>query len=412
MPALGHQPHSGTPFWRAASHWVRFRGDESYAASLGDIFLRPFGLADRKKLFSFHQAAVDAAVKLNEGKLSASDFLLPQKDRPYLIVGTTLIGKAHPARRANYFPVELTPLYSGLINSVPDPGHPSRSFGGGFVESYAFDSKIRLPQTQADVKTVDIGIPHFRFTLSDVIAASGAAPQSFLSSHFIDIIGFPEFRQWPIDASNTARETLFGDGGHLENLGIMPLLRRQVPNILAFMNTSTPFDAAADAKKVDPLDDTIVRLFRAPAKSDGMGSYTESIVIDHGDEKLDELLDAYRRARENGQPLVHCDRYDINANEKYAVRPYKASICFVYVDAPASWARKLDTIHNRKLRKLVNGSFPYFRTFFQRGTQVLRLRAADVNALSNLTAWTVISENRTIGQALGLPPGNEGACVH
>lgn len=396
------------PFWRAATHWIRFRGDESYAASLGDIFLRPFGLGDRSKFFSFDHQALDVTLRANEGKLTASDFLLPQPGRPYLIVGTTLIGKAHPARRDNYFPVELTPLYSGMINRVPDPKVPSRWFGGGFVESYAFDSRLPLPQSQHDVKTVDIGLPLHRFALSDVIAASGAAPQSFLTSHFIDMIGFPEFRQWPIDASSGQRETDFGDGGHLENLGIMPLLGRQAPNILAFMNTSEPFDP--DPDKADPLDDTIIRLFRAPAKEDRMGAPLSNVVIDSGEQKLNELLTHYRKERENGQPLVHCDRYHIVANEKYAIRPYYASICFVYLDASASWTSKLDTTHNRKLRKLVNSTFPYFHTFFQRGTQVVRLRPTDVNALSNLTAWTVINEKSTIANTLGLPTGK--SCTH
>jgi hypothetical protein len=409
--SLTHAINHAWPFLRAITHWIRLRGDESYAASLNDIFLHPFGLGDRSKFFSFDEAAVDAAVKANEGKLQKSDFLLPQKERPYLIVSTTLIGKPHPGRRDDYFPVELTPLYSGMVSRVQDPKNPSRSFGGGFVESFAFDSRLPVQQSHDDVKTVDIGIPHFRFALSDVIAASGAAPQAFLEKHFINMIGFPEFRQWPIDGTNAERETDFGDGGHLENLGIMPLLARQVPNILAFMNTSEPFDPKVDRHEGDPLDDTIIRLFRAPMSRDANGAYTSNVVIGSGDQKLDELLAKYTDERNHGQPLVHCDRYDIVANAKYGVRPYKANICFVYVDQPKSWSNKLDRGPNRKLRRLANSSFPYFHTFFQRGTQVIRLRAADVNALSNLTAWTVITEKSTISNALGLREGNSASCL-
>ena len=253
--SLTHAMNRAFPVWGTFGHLLRGHGDESFSAALGDIFLRPFGLGDRNKFFSSHSKAVERIVTTNP-HIDPDDFLLPQHGTPYLLVGTTLVGKPGGGRRA-YFPVEMTPLYTGMLERQPDPKHPGRFLGGGFVESFGYDSKLSKPM-EGNNREVEIGLPRFRMTLSDVIGTSGAAPQALFLRLTIDNVGFPEFRQWPVDAAHAERETHFGDGGHVENIGLMPLLARKVSNILVFINTATPFKPGLNkAGEVHLYDDLV-----------------------------------------------------------------------------------------------------------------------------------------------------------
>jgi hypothetical protein len=407
---------------------IRLRGDESYAASLGDIFLRPFGLGDRAKFFTSHSEALEKTLEANDSKLTADDFLLPQRGRPYLIVGATLIGDPRPGHRKDYFSIEMTPLYTGMVGVFPDPKEHDRVLGGGFVESLGYDSRLPQQQKQGDRAVVEIGLPRYRMTLSDVIGASGAAPQATLVRWLVEWIGFPEFRQWPINGRHGERETHFGDGGHVDNIGLMPLLARKVSNILVFVNTATPFKIKMNDANDYHLYGDLVNFFRAPYDTaDGQASLQTSdpnfrtaaddgpsrVVIADGAEELAELYNAFKKAREATprQPLVHCDKYRVKDNPRFGVTAYDASICWVYLDKTEAWLNDLDLKNNPALEHAIGARhFPHYKTFFARGLQVIRLKPADVNTLSNLTAWTVLSQNEAIGKALGLPTQKEPVC--
>jgi Patatin-like phospholipase len=425
--SLTRAMNSAFPVWGTLGHLVRGHGDESYTAALGDIFLRPFGLGDRSKFFSSHSEVVDRIVAANP-HIDRDDFLLPQYGTPYILVGGTLIGKPRPGVRRDYFPVEMTPLYAGMIDRPRDPKHENEThfLGGGFVESFGYDSKLTLPGEGSN-RRVTIGLPRYRMTLSDVIGTSGAAPQSLFLRLMIDNAGLPEFRQWPVDAVHAERETHFGDGGHVENIGLMPLLARKVSNILVFINTATPFEPELNKAGEVHLYDDLVQFFRKPRTlRDGKvpqemmdpnfdpaeSSDPPRVVIESGDAKLAELHEAFTKARKAKQPLVHCAKYNITDNPRFGVTAYKnASICWVYLDRTQSWIDALDEDKNPALKRAISWrSFPHYKTFFARGTYIIRLRPRDANTLSNLTAWTVISQQGTIGPALGLPPASESAC--
>lgn len=413
------------PVWGTLGHLARLHGDESYGASLSDIFLRPFGLGDRTKFFSSHAEAVERIVEANHPHLTPGDFLLPQRGRPYLLVGATLIGEPGGGR-SKYFPVDMTPLYTGMTGRPPDPENAQHAFGGGFVESFGYDTEVERPPDQTPRRIVKYRLPHYRMTLGDVIGTSGAAPQATLLSFMIDSVGFPEFRQWPVDAAHAERETHFGDGGHVENIGLMPLLARQVKNILVFINTATPFEPELnDAGDVHLYGD-LVQFFRKPMEEDGevpqemtdpnfeamKDEDPPRVVIESGDEKLKALHAAFTKARSDGQPLVHCAPYRIQANPRFGVTAYDASICWVYLDKTANWIKELRTNDNPALAKAIEArNFPHYKTFFARGKFVIRLKPPDVNTLSNLTAWTVISQRDTIGRALGLPVPADATCA-
>jgi hypothetical protein len=434
--SLTHAINHAWPVWMTLWEIARLRGDESFSAALGSIFLQPFGLGDRRKFFGFHREALENTLAANP-HLTADDFLLARRGRPYLVIGATLVGK--PGRdRSKFFPVEMTPLYSGILRSFSDPENQAHSFGGGFVESLAFDSYLPLPQGPpnasliGDTKSVRIGLERFRFTLSDVIGASGAAPQATFLRFSVDNIGLPEFRQWPLNGSHGAREVSFGDGGHIDNIGLLPLLARKVPRILVFINTESPFDPNPKLNPVldYPLYGDLIHYFRDPVGKKTRASSEEAVVrtgesfadvteddptrvvIGSGPKKLKELVAAFREERGAGRPLVLCDNYSIVENKRFGVNPYHAKICWVYLDRTQGWINKLDQEHNRSIRRVLSERrhFPHYRTFFGRGLDLIRLRSADVNALSNLTAWSILEEKCSIGRMLGLAIPDSDPC--
>jgi hypothetical protein len=253
-----------------------------------------------------------------------------------------------------------------------------------------------------------------------VIGASGAAPQAFLSSIFLDMICFPEFRHWPIRHDQGEYEYHHGDGGHIDNVGLLPLLARQVPKILVFINTASPFDPYKDPLTDYPLYGDLIHYFRdtspsverAPSKIDkqrtaenfgALRPGPSRVVIGSGRERLRQLFDAYRRAKEAGKPLVYCDDYDIVENQRFGVRPYHTSICWAYLDRTQSWIDKLPDSSEEVKRVLANRRFPHYATFFDSSLEVIRLTAREANALSNLTAWSVREESAQIVARLGLP---------
>ncbi len=90
------------------------------------------------------------------------------------------------------------------------------------------------------------------FTLADVIASSGAAPQLqlMLGASLPERVrgaamqaagAFPSFRPVAIRDGQVVApsgEMAHGDGGFTDNLGLMPLLARQVRHVIVFVNSN------------------------------------------------------------------------------------------------------------------------------------------------------------------------------
>ncbi|MCP4575380.1 MAG: hypothetical protein GY846_03725, partial [Deltaproteobacteria bacterium] len=154
---------------------------------------------------------------------------------------------------------ETTPLYAGTKKLHEKAGSKERDIGGGYIESFGFDSDEPEEVSSDLVATVRLGASRHRYTLSDVIGTSGAAPAEVLAKIGLDWVGFPEFRYWSPARwdDRSAREYEFGDGGILENLGLMPLLMRKVKKIILFVNTKAKLIGSEKGQ----INDSIPPLF-------------------------------------------------------------------------------------------------------------------------------------------------------
>lgn len=443
-----------------------FKGkDEFYARSVGNVFLDRFGLYDPKRSFTQHANSLASIAEANPNFAGdAKSFIKTREGRPYLIIGATLLDpipgslstkvvkilkeklrdrrdgqddafdleqileETKTLKRDFIFPFEITPLYAGIRSARARLGSSQGPVGGGYVESFAYDS-VAPPALVADgtpVNKFDLEKTRNRFSLSDMIGVSGAAPQIVLASLGKDKLGFPKFRHSPIMSlangssqdNEESREATHGDGGHIDNLGLFPLLARKVQNILLFNNTRSGFlwecESAKRRTKAQcradlgvpekRIQDNVVSFFKSTDKM------PHNVVFETG--KLTELVTAFDRKAKAGSPLVHCfENMKIRANDRQGIREdetYRPTVCLVYLHKPKDWLDKIAANPNLSQKTklaLRDGKkpfkrFPQYWTFIQNPKQgIIDLKTEQVNALRHLTAWTIFDAAGQITRA-------------
>ena len=401
------------------------RGDEAWSDIVASIFLEPFGLHDNEKFFTFHQAALDAALASNP-RLTVDDFqLVEHDDRPYPIVTSVMIGQQLSEDPEEYFPVDMTPLYTGIRGRFEfQKDDQTVVVGGGYVESFGYDSYEPHGNTGNGRSLVRLtGLlergdkpygDRYRFTLSDVIGATSAAPLATLSRSSVPNFLFPEFRHWSVDQTAIAEsdesvrreadEFQHGDGADMDNLALTPLLVRKTENILVFINTQGAFQRPPNGCKnisEEHLTDDVISYFRTT------GVLIHNIVFPNVSEELETLCEAFSARKEAGEPLVFCQVYDVLENQRHGISPYRTSICWAHLDRTKRWMEALDRTGGDLVRQLYANegtfdNFPHYHTFAEQRASIIDLNRERVIALSNLAAWTVLESADYIAENLAL----------
>jgi hypothetical protein len=233
------------------------------------------------------------------------------------------------------------------------------------------------------------------FTLADLIASSGAAPQlqlllgtgvpkRFHAGLAAAAGAFPAFNPIAIrDGKPVAPggELAHGDGGFTDNLGLMPLLARLVKHIIAFVNSNQPATA----------NDQLQSYFHRLAVQNGRGDKTMNVVFP-GVEYA-KLLRGLEEAGRIG-PAVFCQHLSVAKSELYNIAAYGGlKICWVYNFAPDAWREGLPNVIQGWLDRTTGlkdlRHFPYYETFAQNKPYVIKLNALQVNLLANLATWSI-----------------------
>ncbi len=404
-------------------------GDESFSRAIGRLFLEPFGLHHNNKSIAYDGKTVKAIIKNNSIEndrnyyLKNDDFILTRKNRPFFIVNGTLLRQGNDDKRLKKMLCEYTPIYTGVRTYFPEAGRRKyllggkRPIGGGYIQTFAYDAATADRETSDGLITVKCG--RNCFTLSDIIGSSGAAPEEAIRKYGFTFLGFPEFNHFPIPQVNNGKlfdeeEYAHGDGGHLENFGLMPLLARQVKKIIVFINTPTPFEANKTLRDKHgypdrDFTDDLGPLFGRNDKPEGFKKEYDPVKLAVNQvfegKKLDELLDAFRNCKRNGKPLVHYGHYNVMNNNHYGISTYEARIYWVYLDNAKNWLNKL-TDHELKtnLAKKKNGfeRFPHYKTFLENPPNIIDLGIDQVNLLAHLTSWIVTSSKDDIYSKLDI----------
>jgi len=365
-----------------------------YARLLDHLLLKPFGLNSDSMFFALDPASVRAIIARN-ADLDTDDFFTTRTNRPYFLANATQV---YPTdKHAVMRHVAYSPLYAGTPQLFTGVGPKGQAFGGGFAQSFAFDSKT--PTGSASPVTVPTPSPHF--LLSDVMGSSGAAPGAFLDQLGFSDVGFPEFNDWPAVDLGQVPSALYSfvDGGNLEDTGIVSLLYRQYPVIVAFVNAELPIGTKSD-EAVDGISGQISRLFgKNPKKKLGNNQDTQVFNNDHGE--FAALVQDLNKSRSEGAFAL--GDYTIRANNAFGIEPYpgdgKVSVLWFYLNLNQDWRGQITdkqvlAVLDSQSKKNNFKNFPNYSTIGQnRGDldipELLWLTAEQVQLAANMTAFSV-----------------------
>ncbi len=254
-----------------------------------------------------------------------------------------------------------------------------------------------------------------RFALSDVMAASGAAP-TVAVPWLSYVVGFPQFRHWSPAAlpSSRTEEKIHTDGGGIDNAGVIPLLRRRVGTIITFVNTQMGFDKAGKPE----FPDYVGALFGRPQAG---YAAQKCQVFPYND--LESLSGEFMERWDADKPLIVERQYKTVANEGYGIASgHQVKVVWVFLGGGRDAARLAENLGTPEaaaaeavaVKRGTEGSlrrwmgkmpkesremvlspefkrFPYYRTFFENGPYILKLPVAKVNALAHFTSYNVMA---------------------
>lgn len=396
------------------------RGDESYAYALGQVFLKPYGLESRRRCFTFNAETLSAAQRGFPNQMSP-DFELSREGTPFLILGATLLNEDGLSSDKKYH-VEYTPYYSGVRVGHTDKdlfGH-NDYFGGGYVTSCGYDclgpyaitcegDRNRMLVKQSPKSGLDFTDEH-AFSLSDVLASTGAAPQEMTDNLGLGALGFPEFNHIPLNVPENefqvAQEYPHSDGAHLENLGVMPLLARKVSRIIVFVNTKKAFVPDRQNPLNSSINKSMKALFMPIDHLFKWGDFDTNVVFKEGKKQLTDVItqltDQVEKQNSSGEyvaksALFAKSRLTTVQNDHYGIREgHEVEITWVYNCRSQEWE---DLLAERSLAKTIAEKkrllgdqdgledFPHYGTFFENLHGVVELTPLQTNLLTNLSYW-------------------------
>ena len=262
---------------------------ESWSYAISKVYLEPIGILPNTR-FSWDETTVNE-IKFRNKELLNETFLIPKnKNRPFLIIGTTLVGPSYGAPytpdNRNYTLMEITPLYVGQLKNLDVTYNYSSIITsstannnnnndnknenedkkdmidgiksshvkhiGGIVEPYAFSRKGRAPlkSISSDVTSGIIHIPDpkifldLSFTAGTVSYAPGALFESF---HGVAKPLSMEFDYWsPSLESPESITMMYADGGSYQNIPLISFIQRKIPKIILFFMSSIPLKPFED----------------------------------------------------------------------------------------------------------------------------------------------------------------------
>lgn len=411
---LGLVPPSLAKTIAQATGRCRFGDSDSgtYSRLLSSVFLRTTTDVNATNLMAWDREQLNDILEVNPN-LQASRFMLAGEGRPFLITNAVVIRDLPDGREL--VPIEMTPYYTGVRQY-------RSAIGGTYMWSWAFDSQdAATPYADNAYVRVVTSAESAGLTPADMMASSGAAPLlqilSRVPAQIADRIAayFPHFSHVTVNGGRVeARANLLhGDGGFMDNVGIMPLLAREVHNILVFVNTKDPMTG----------NDDLAPYFRRPGgAADPAGKIHNAVFSKDakGRDVYEEMVATFKDHVNKGLGVVYCGRdWIVLPNDTYGISGYNGlNICVVYNYHSPGWRNELPEPVKSQVadssvsyftgeQKAPEGSgdfkdFPWYKTFFENGPALVYLSAPQVNLLAHMSCWTVENQRTYIEEYL--PP--------
>ncbi len=377
------------------------RPDEVWIRAVGEMFLSPTGLYDPIDPVGFGPA-LDSLVSGAVGRADpAPRCHRPRTDRPFPVVHAALTWPETRSAAQQRLPFEYTPLYVGSPQRrvLRDPEAGTRTVGGTLVEALGFGCDAPRVEVAAD-GCVRVPAPR-PFTLGHMIGASSA-----FNTPDRDVRGYPHALYWTLPSVGgepCAVNDLFTDGGDVDNLALLGMLRRRIPAIVVFINSVWPLALDHDPRQWpedSQIDSAVPPLFGQPSPR-----WSHNRVF--AQSAYREVVSAWQAAKRAGQPLVVSTRLTVEPNAWWGIDGgWEVSVCWVYNDRVPGWEAGLSD----EVRRVFAGGagqtpdpalmrFPHYRTVGENPGALTRLTSRQVNLLAELAGWGVL-ESRDALQAV------------
>ena len=253
-----------------------------WTRTIGDNIFKPYGLYSRDRTCYFTlNASSWAAIVARNPALAGVCVQTVRTDGqiPYLVINGGILG---PANRfpvaANTFPdvvgFEMTPLYAGTpvvtaqMADVVEPFEtkvvPFATIGGALLETFAFGTPTALVRpsgpTAHALQTVALAHAPFQLALASGISSMAAADglgRVPVANRVIPDIGYNVL----VNGTSDYQTVLVGDGGDVDNFGLIGMLRRGVQRAVVFVNTDIRVDARGSTDPCKAIDDDLPPYF-------------------------------------------------------------------------------------------------------------------------------------------------------
>ncbi|CAJ1332981.1 unnamed protein product [Effrenium voratum] len=251
--------------------------------TFNEILLKPLGLGNTSKYMVSDEQNLQRILR-NNPHLSREDFIVPAANRPraFVMLGVLLAPLGHESNDGTVVSLQMSPDFSGSPFYAGGSGHINYeeeathwmgsadipavklAVGGGMVESFAFGSGTPYGNGQSGGHRVKMPAPAEPFSLAKAIGVSSAA-FSAMASQSLEMMGgqtlqtlIPVTTMWPITSRKlpppkAAAKFKIGDGGHMDNSGLLPILQRKVPRVVMFVNTDVPISLKSDFCEQRPM---------------------------------------------------------------------------------------------------------------------------------------------------------------
>ena len=400
---------------------------EAWVAAIHQTFLQPAGI-NLTAIPAWSAAQVKETRARNPGQ--KFEFMLPcggLKDcfhRPFPILNSAQLGPLECTHfellAKKYVMMEMTPMYIGFpTRQVLNYSRCQPLALGGFLEPIGFGSNTNesfCGLLSCPGKQITVSRPRYPFALSNYTSAASWAHGGILKD--IPSWDFMENATLSFGYLNSAtggvrRDLQFGDGGNLENQGLLALLRRKVRRIVMFVNSQTPLRPRIEYNpfwrppRSGDMDSSFAALFGFKPILPKLGFDSSHIQV-FSRSSLAHVVDKLQRAQLKGNGCVASVNLTTLANVWWGILPGQdVRLTIVYLGRAYNWEKLLP----EKVAELVapfrsttrpadlpaNGTF---KSFPHIETARLHLTASVANKLTDLAWWVIVKNVETFRREL------------
>eukprot|EP00924_Labyrinthula_sp_SR-Ha-C_P001302 snap_masked-scaffold_7-processed-gene-19.51-mRNA-1 protein AED:1.00 eAED:1.00 QI:0/-1/0/0/-1/1/1/0/565 len=322
-------------------------------------------------------------------------FIVPKSSKPFLIINSTVFSSSEckPNQGLN---LQITPLYSGVTTT-------RQNSGSHFIETCGLYSKTKTVSTKRRKRSwepkpaINERVASELFTLEDAIGASSCA-------YVTEGSGFSWFVP-SLEKPSSKKVEQLGDGGIIDNIGLLPLLQRKISSISCFINTYIPLEKRKirELAEDDDIEQSLLLNLAAPEflsyfgvfeNNEQQWFYKRNQVFET--KELVHVLKLMLKNYARGKGAVAQVKLEVIENDFWNIRHgFSADVFFVYNERCLNFESELPHETYMKIAKKQTSSeftsHPHYSTLFQ-NSEVFSLSKPQVQILS-AQAEFLIQEN-------------------